>query len=57
MPAMPPPYPLFERAVKILIRRLHPTVQGMDGSGGDGGVDMATSGDLARHGVAGGRRP
>ncbi|MEV0149992.1 MULTISPECIES: hypothetical protein [unclassified Nonomuraea] len=29
----------FERAVKLLIRRLYPTAQGMDGSGGDGGVD------------------
>lgn len=30
----------FERAVKVLIRRLHPTAQGMDGSGGDVGVDI-----------------
>lgn len=30
----------FERAVKMLLRRLHPTAQGMDGSGGDGGVDI-----------------
>ncbi|MET8991928.1 hypothetical protein ABZW49_41315 [Nonomuraea wenchangensis] len=36
----------FERAMKILIRRLHPTAQGMDGSGGDGGVDAWLQTDL-----------
>lgn len=36
----------FERAVKILIRRLHPTAQGMDGRGGDGGVDSWMQTDL-----------
>lgn len=30
----------FERVMKMLIRRLYPTAQGMDGSGGDGGVDV-----------------
>lgn len=36
----------FERAVKMLLRRLHPTAQGMDGSGGDGGVDVWLRTDL-----------
>ncbi len=30
----------IERAVKMLIRRLYPTAQGIDGSGGDGGRDI-----------------
>ncbi|MDA2811840.1 hypothetical protein O4J56_14450 [Nocardiopsis sp. RSe5-2] len=30
----------IERAVKILIRRLHPSAQGVDGSGGDDGKDI-----------------
>jgi hypothetical protein len=29
-----------ERAIKMLIRRLHSTAQGIDGSGGDGGRDV-----------------
>lgn len=29
-----------ERAVKLLIRRLHPTAQGVDGAGGDDGQDI-----------------
>ncbi len=29
-----------ERAIKLLIRRLHPTAQGIDGAGGDGGRDI-----------------
>ncbi|MEU4579707.1 hypothetical protein [Nonomuraea sp. NPDC023979] len=36
----------FERAVKLLLRRLHPAAQGMDGSGGDGGVDIWLQTDL-----------
>lgn len=30
----------IERAVKLLIRRLHPSAQGIDGAGGDGGQDI-----------------
>lgn len=29
-----------ERAIKMLARRLHPTAQGIDGAGGDGGRDV-----------------
>jgi hypothetical protein len=29
-----------ERAIKMLVRRLHPTAQGIDGTGGDGGRDV-----------------
>ena len=29
-----------EAMVKVLIQRLHPTVQAIDGSGGDGGIDL-----------------
>ena len=37
-----------EAMLKVLIKRLHPTVQAIDGSGGDGGIDllMHTDGGL-----------
>ena len=31
---------LRETMMKVLIKRLHPTVQAIDGSGGDGGIDL-----------------
>ena len=31
---------MCEAMVKVLIKRLHPTVQAIDGSGGDGGIDL-----------------
>jgi hypothetical protein len=34
----------IERSVKMLIRRLHPAVQGIDGTGGDGGRDIRWDG-------------
>ena len=30
----------IEKMVKVLIKRLHPSVQAIDGSGGDGGIDL-----------------
>ncbi|MCD0449470.1 hypothetical protein LO762_09740 [Actinocorallia sp. API 0066] len=38
----------IERTIKMLIRRLHPTARGMDGKGGDGGVDSWMPTDLKR---------
>lgn len=33
---------MCEAMVKVLIKRLHPAVQAIDGSGGDGGIDLLT---------------